>query len=147
MDDGSSVPPDWKRYLNVQLTIMQTRNGDWDAFENIVALAVRNNMKMSVWWKDLYRRLRLTSHSWTSWLIVQGFNFNPGHRSEHISAEHDRTFQYSQRTGWCRCGGLWRIKLLWLNSVVPSCSRWRCSLNWETDGGLPTLLMNMFLGS
>lgn len=83
MDDGSSVPPDWKRYLNVQFTIMQTRNGDWDAFENIVALAVRNNMKMSVWWTGLYRRLRLTSDSWTSWLTVQGFNFNPTPKRTH----------------------------------------------------------------
>lgn len=76
-----------------------------------------------------------------------GFKFKPRHRSIHISAEHDRTFQYSRRTGWCCCGGLWRIKLLWLNSVAASHSRCRCSLNWETDGGLLTRLMNMSMGS
>lgn len=46
-----------------------------------------------------------------------------------------------------------RLVLLWWppeGKVALSeqcCSWWRCSLNWETDGGLPTLLMNMSLGS
>lgn len=53
---------------------MQTRNGEWDTFENTVALEVQNNMKISVWWTDLYRGWRLTSDSW---LNVQGSNLSP----------------------------------------------------------------------